>query len=149
MCNIVLYSVSLTLLIIKTYRIKIPTHQCLLGLCSFQKKDSKYQLKESFRFTRNSRQWDCRGSPTNVKIHHMRVHKPNNCGSGIRGSENRVSGEPPVHTFCWLCFTLLHTAQKWGHANEHALWRGIFETINYFQTREQAKKIEELLAKDG
>ena len=51
-------------------------------------------------------------------------------GFGQRCTEGpRIMGTP-VHTF-W--FTLL---QKWGHATEHALWRGIFETINYFQTRE-------------
>ena len=51
-------------------------------------------------------------------------------GFGQRCTEGpRIVGTP-VHTF-W--FTLL---QKWGHATEHALWRGIFETINYFQTRE-------------
>ena len=34
-----------------------------------------WDLKKT-RVTRNLRYWDCRGSPTDTKIPHLRVHKP-------------------------------------------------------------------------
>ena len=47
---------------------------------------------------RNSHQWDCRGSPTNTKIPHLRKHKPKTAivGSAVVGSA--VVGSTVVKT---------------------------------------------------
>ena len=38
-------------------------------------------------------------SGNTAKIPHLQIHKPKNCGSGICGSENHVSGGTPVNVF--------------------------------------------------